>query len=123
MSDLQFENISDLLLEQIPELKPVYEAKEQFSGKRFGPHVVYGDILNPVLVQLIESRDNDDLLARMFRFLELLATKGTRDVQDVVRVTVCEYLGKNQRWLTVAREFMGPQTLDLSEQIQRQWGL
>lgn len=66
-------NVCEMLVECMPELKEAFEAELRWWGsERPGPHVVYGDILNPYLDALLQSGD-EAALRRVFDFLEVLS--------------------------------------------------
>lgn len=118
---ITYENVSDALAEYLPELREAYEAELKWWGdERPGPHVVYGDILNPYLNQLLRS-DQEAALQHVFAFLEMLALSEDRRVQEIVAVTVCEHLGNDDELLRRARRYMGPATLKHSDDVEKFW--
>ena len=117
-----YDNVSDRLIEHIPELSEAYEAAlEWWGNEKPGPHVVYGDILNPYIDRLLQSGDEPSL-RRIFHFLEKLSRSEDQRVQEIVSVTVCEQLTNNKERLQEARRFMGSATLKLSDEIEKFWG-
>ena len=122
MSELKFENIGEKLVEVVPELRQSYELElEWWGNEQPGPHIIFGDLLNPHLISLLESH-NQPILKKIFTFLEQLANHEDIKVQEVVAVTVCERLGDNPEWLSKARQYMGKTTLQFSEEIEAFWG-
>src|SRR5678815_2885112 len=92
---ITYENVSDVLVEHVPELKEQYQEELKWWGdQRPGPHVVYGDILNPYLDRLLQSGD-EAKLRQVFEFVEMLAGNPDSRVQELVAVTICEHLGSN----------------------------
>lgn len=114
----------DALLEALPELGPIYERDQKFSGRQFGAHVVYGDILvERFLIPLLACPTEDvATLRRIFDFLESVAATGDGYGSGVIKVTVCERLGNKKEELARARRYMGPETLKLSHEIEKFWG-
>ena len=122
MSELKFENIGEKLVEVVPELQQSYELElEWWGNEQPGPHIIFGDLLNPYLISLLESH-NQPILKQIFTFLEQLANHEDIKVQEVVAVTVCERLGDNLEWLSKARQYMGKTTLQFSQEIEAFWG-
>lgn len=122
MSELKFENIGEKLVEVVPELRESYELELELWGtEQPGPHIIFGDLLNPYLISLLES-PNQQILKQIFTFLEQLANHEDIQVQEVVAVTVCERLGNNPEWLSKARQYMGKTTLRFSHEIEAFWG-
>lgn len=122
MSEFVYENLAEYLLDEFPDLRPRYEAEIKWWGdEKPGPHVVYGDILNPLIVDLLATRQDEERLKRVFDFLERLAKSDDVRVQEVVSVTVCEYLLRNRELLMTARRYMGQTTLRFTDEIEAFW--
>lgn len=123
MEKLTYENLSSKLVEIVPEIREKYEEKlKWWDDETPGPHIIYGDVLTPYLISLIESKgDHDEILKRIFDFLEVLAKHEDEHVQEVVAVTVCERLIDNKRWIQKAREYMGTETLKISYEMEKAW--
>ena len=88
------------------------------------PHVIYGDLLNPLLINLLSntSIDNDNKLKDIFNFLEELAMKKDKYIVEVVQVTVLEKLGDDKNVLKRSYKYMGKRTRKLSDEVERYWG-
>jgi hypothetical protein len=125
MSDREvasYDGLIDDLSSRVPELREEIEAVRQtWAPEPPGQHIIYGDILNPYLVKLLETGADDQRLQEIFAFLEELAQNPDDHVREVVGVTVLEHLGGNKARLAKARRFMGPATLALSGEIERFW--
>jgi hypothetical protein len=118
---VRYEDVSDKLMEHVPELREAYEAELKWWGNdQPGPHVVYGDVLNPYIDRLLQSGDQA-ALRRVFAFLEILSCCEDQRVQELVAVTVCEHLGDDEERLRDARRFMGPATLKHCDDVEKFW--
>ena len=120
MPELTYEDLSERLVTTLPELQRAYDELLSWSrdGKP-GPHVVYGDVLNPYLITLLETHSDEEyeVLRRIFDFLEVLANHEDKLVRQVAAVTVLERLwGLGDRW-KVAQTFMGPETRRLAKTV------
>lgn len=110
---LTYETMNDWLIPLVPERKDVYDdLVELFENDPIGPHVAYGDVLNPYLIQLLNEGGHDDTLAPIFAFIEDLAQHSDERVVNVIWVTTVEGL---LGWLTGdalgrAIAHMGPAT-------------
>ena len=123
MIRITFENMAEKLIEVVPELRCQYESELEWWGdEQPGAHIIFGDVLNPYLICLLESGNQEAILARIFTFLEQLANHEDTRVQEVVAVTVCERLGDDPKCLENARRYMGNKTLSLSHEIEVFWG-
>jgi len=120
---MKYSELNQLLLQRLPELFAGYaELKAIGDGDEPGPHVLYGDVLVPYLTALLKSRGSDVALARIFRLLEELALSGEQDIRDVLGASVLEGLNGERDARDAARDYMGPGTKRLAEEIERAWG-
>ena len=120
---IPFDNLAEALINVVPALKPQYESELHWWGEeKPGVHIIFGDILTPYILTLLESNAQEEMLQHIFAFLEQLANQQDLHVQEVVSVSVCERLGDKQEWLAKARTYMGPATLHLSQEIEAFWG-
>ena len=124
MSDITFDNMSYKLIEAIPELQQECAEDLQYWINHMNmAHIIYGDVLNPFLITLLESGKREELLKRIFTFLEVLANHDDVRVREVVAATVCERLGGHkEELLEKARAYMGPKTLQIVAKLEEYWG-
>jgi hypothetical protein len=117
-----YDEAVEKLIEAVPELGAKYRTElDWWGGEKPGPHIVYGNVLNPYVDTLLESGREHEL-RRVFEFLERLSTNGDAHVREIVAVTVCEYLGADERRLNAARKYMGPETVRISNEVEKFWG-
>ena len=124
MKKLSYNEMSNELIKEFAVLKPEYnEMLKLYEDEIPGPHIVYGDILNPYLISLLENADQNQYeLQRIFDFLEFLANHEDLHIQEVVQMTVLEYIGGKKEVVPNAKKFMGPKTKILFDEIQKFWG-
>ena len=116
-----YESVSNALIERLPELREMYQTElGWWDDEKPGPHVVYGDILNPYIEHLLQKGD-DRTLRRVFEFIEELSSSEDARVQELVAVTVCENLGSDEQRLRAARCYMGPMTLKHCNDVEKFW--
>lgn len=105
--DITFESVSDLLVEELPELRARYrEVLAWWGDERPPQHILYEDILNPYISELIQEK-NEAGLRRTFELVERMARSSDRRVQEIVAVTICDYIVADPRLLAQSRPFMG----------------
>lgn len=107
----KYKQINAALVDALPKLRDKYEEELAAWGEEMGPHVIYGDLLNPYLAQLLDAPDDQttrESLRRVFDLLEQLLAHPDPDFSDVARTTVAEDLESNRPRLERARRFMGP---------------
>src|SRR5215203_1333542 len=91
--------LADRLLEVVPELRDAYnEELKWWAPDQPGPHIIYGDLLNPYLTSLLESGSNPDALKRIFGLLEEIIGNPNEPIRSVAAASVLEYLWSEKRW-------------------------
>ena len=117
------DDLNQTLFARFPELaRPYASLRDVWQHKEPGPHIVYGDVLTPHIIQLLESRSSDSSLQAIFEYLEELLSQRDQSIKDVVGASVLERLNDKVAWRRRARAFMGPHALQLSKQLQDAWG-
>ena len=106
---LRYGDLGAKLVEEIPQLEDAYEKMlESWAPERPGPHIIYGDLLTPHIVRLLESGDDPDAIKKAFNLLERLIADDDEYVQEVAVVTVLERLQGDQQWLRLMKRYVGP---------------
>ena len=106
---LRYDDLNVWLIEQIPELEDAYKRETEWWGQETpGPHIIYGDVLTPYIIQLLESAQDTLATKRAFRVLETMLADQDIEVQAVAVVTVLERLVGNPVWLRLMEPFAGP---------------
>lgn len=122
MKEISYQNLSEKLTEAVPEILEKYKDELQWWGEESpGAHIVFGDVLVPFVISLLESSADEAILKRIFLFLEQLAENTDPLVQEVIAFTICERLGDNPGWLSKARQYMGERTKELCDETERYW--
>lgn len=119
MNEVTYDNMSEQLIEAVPELRSRYQEELDWWREEKPPtHVMYGNLLNPFLIALLETNNQDEVLRRVFGFLEKLARHEDILVREVVAVTVLERLwGEKDLWAK-AQEIMGKETLRIAQAVE-----
>lgn len=120
---MKYGDLNRALLTQFPELAVEHAKLKRIWGEEEpGPHVVFGDVLTPYLIDLLDSQQSESSVAEAFRFLEGLLTEEDPEITAVVGGSVLERLNDKRRWREKSREFMGPLTRQLAGRIEADWG-
>lgn len=109
-AEVLYEPVYDKLIDNFPELAvPYQEMLKWWGDDKPGPHIVYGELLNPLVDRLVEG--NDDIsLSRIFEFIERLSCSNDTRVKDLVVTTICEHIVSNPKILRRAQMLMGSST-------------
>lgn len=106
---LHYDGLGIRLIEEIPELEKAYRKEIEWWGEeKPGPHVIYGDVLTPHIIRLLESGDNPEAIKRAFGLLEMLIADEDIEVQAVAVVTVLDRLVGNAEWMRLMKPYAGP---------------
>lgn len=120
MSELNYETVDQELIKSLPEIREPYEEElKSWTGEEPGQHNIFGNVLNPFLLDLLQKDSNEGLIKRAFDFIEQMATSNDEKVSNVVQVTICEQLGDDKIILEKARKYMGQKTLELSKDAEK----
>lgn len=121
--ELNYDNVVLKMLEAFPDITTLYnEEVDWYDGGPPGPHVIFGDIFNPYVIDLLEAESQVPLLQRVFAFLEEMAASEDIRVQEVLACTILERLGDDPIILKRGRRYMGSKTLRISDEVERGWG-
>jgi hypothetical protein len=118
-----YENIIDVLLGEVPELRALFNAHLRKNGGECLPHVFFGDMTRFVLGLAQDATVPNDrsfeLLKRILEFLEVAMASPDPRVQNLVSVSFVENLGPMSDSLAKVRTMLGRK---LSEELVRYWG-
>lgn len=109
----------DFIINRFPELKDqVLEEIEGFD--EFLPHVVFGNIFNPLTVKLLKQYDYklNNQLRRIFDMYDYFATYGDDDTVNLLEVTLLEYLWDEKITYERSQQMMGEKTKEIMLGIQ-----
>ena len=65
----------------------------------------------PAVAGWLETPASEPLLKRLFSFVEELASDPDQDVRDFAQEGIVNALAQREKWVEVARPYMGPRTL------------
>ena len=120
---MSFDRLSTELLNRFPGLREEYAKTAELSGGDApGQHIVFGDVLTPHVIRLLESGIANVELETLFGFLEELLQRGDERVTEVVVASVLERLNDRATWRNASRPFMGRKTAEYAERVERDWG-
>lgn len=129
MMNLTYKNIVQEMLKIIPQLQPMYEKELEDLWKKEGeipPHVAFGNILNPFLMNQLQKQqltiEDEQLLVRIFIFLENMALSNEVEIGNVVCATVMARIGDDINVLKNALKYVGNETRRLSREVETLYG-
>ncbi len=108
------------LIEIVPEYENEIVMEEQFLGE-FLPHCIFGDVLNPKVVEQLkrESYLENEFLKRIFLMYEDFAVQGDEETQNLLQVTLLERLWDEKKTYERAMEMMGSGTRKIWDNIYK----
>ena len=104
-------------VETFPEYK--YELEEHLNdyGELLG-HVFFGDIIDIHLVELLETETDISRIKKIFHFVNDMYTNGDEYMQNVIVVTILEYLGDDPIILKKAFKYLSNELKNASYNIE-----
>lgn len=119
----KYKTMVSILFSKIPEVYTLYlDEKDYYKEYMEMPHIIYGDLLTPYLINLLRDDKEKSTIKKIFDFLEELSNDEVIEIVNVVQVTVLEGLGDDKDILKTGYKYMGPQTRILSDEIEKYWG-
>ena len=119
---LRYGDLGTKLIEEIPELEGAYRELLKWWGEETpGPHIIYGDVLTPYIIRVLESGDEPAAITRAFELLETLIADEDVHVQEVAVVTVLERLQDNEEWVRLMRPHLGPLAKQAVRDLAQFW--
>jgi len=116
---MNYKNINTYLYDKFPEFREKISQIEEFwYPDEIPSHVLYGDVLNKFLFDLLKENKNTELIKRVFSFYEDLANCPDTRVQNLLQITLLEYLWDDFAVLSQAHKYMNFKTRELSNELQ-----
>jgi hypothetical protein len=111
---ITYETMTAALVEELPELKPIYDRELERWEEEMGQHVMYRYVMySAIEAELKDAHPNENLLRKIFDFLELLADHSDMRVRAVAQESVCGKICSDEVVLQKALRFMGKRTREL----------
>lgn len=118
---IEYCNLNErFLIRYFPELQDRI-VKEMDGFDEFLPHVIIGNVFNPLVVTLLKQDDyvTNELLNRILEMYENLSANGDAETQNLVQVTLLEYLWDEKITFNRALELIGEHTKELWNNIYK----
>lgn len=81
-----------MLIQWVPEIATIYEKEVEWQdGDETGSHIIFGDVLVPHIIKLVEDQENESL-KKIFDFIEHLLSMDDEYAEEVVVLSVIESL-------------------------------
>ncbi len=106
---MRYSELNAKLSGYFPALQPVIDL-EMDNGYKPVPHVLYENVLNPYVIELLRDDDNPDEIKRVFVFYERLAASTDDDVRDLLQETLLDALRNDYYIYNNALKHMLPKT-------------
>lgn len=117
----KYHELETQLIEILPEAQSEYREFIRDWGDDPMLHVLFGDLLCSRWGHLFGPPEDEIRLRRVFELVEQMATHPDDAVQNVVAVTICEYLS-GWNYLARAWKYMGEWTKPIAHRMAVAWG-
>lgn len=118
------ENLRDFF-EKMQEFLPSTREEYCENVKEYGEvleTVVIEDIFMPEILMLLVKNENSELLKHIFDYFEEILDKNDPHLVNIFSITVLEILGNDKKILDIAKQYMGPKTVRLQIEVDRELG-
>ena len=108
---------AEFIIKRFPELNE--QVEEMSVSGEFLPHVIFGNVFNQLTVSLLKQDyySKNKTLNRIFYMYEEMSSKGDDETQNLVQVTLLEYLWDERTTYDRALELIGDHTRELWNNI------
>lgn len=117
---IQYKELNvDFLIQRFPEFEEEIRAEVDWLDE-FLAHCVFGNVFNAKVVELLKRADYSEnhMLHRIFRMYEDFAVTGDEETQNLLQVTLLEYLWDEKITYDRALELMGAGTKEIWDNIR-----
>lgn len=116
---LNYNELIETLLERFPEIEDVYKQEKDWVEDL--PHLVFGTIFNPYFLRLLKS-ENTNKIVEAFKFLEDMANSSDTKVQEILVVTILEYILPERLVIEKVYNIMGSKTSKIFREMEIAYG-
>ena len=113
-NELDGKYITDIFPEEEQQINDELDGLNEFL-----PHIIFGNVLNPIVIQLLKRDDssNSKQLLQVFDMYEDFASSGDTETQNLLQVTLLEILWDEAITYERAMELMGEKTKEIWDYI------
>lgn len=116
-----YSNSVDTLLKRFPELEKQIKEEIEFNGEVL-PHIIFGNVFNPYVIELLKENNAKEKLKKIFQFMEELACGKDEKVKELLTLTILARIGDEKDVLKKAYEYMSLSTRKFSDEIEKFMG-
>lgn len=114
---MEYENLIERLLADVPQIRPQYEEEIEWLEEDL-PHVIFGMVVTPFIIRSIKEQKE---MSNLYSFLEEMALADEK-VQEVLVVSVLESLITERDIIEIAKSHMGEVTKEMCETTEKAYG-
>jgi len=123
LNNITIENINGALLLEFPEFEErirttfgsYFDLEKGTPEETPGSYLVFEDVVKKLVVELLETGENEILLTRLFGFFESMAHSTDLNIsRDLLGIAILEPLVYKKSSIQAAWRFMGPKMKELA---------
>lgn len=115
------EQLAEEFIMLFPQHKMDYESHWADYGELL-EHVFFAEVIDEPLSSLLKANVDKPLIRKYIEFVEHMYSDGDGSVQNVVAVTILEYLGDDETVLRNAFSYFSEELMQLSKAVEASWG-
>ncbi|WP_339284242.1 resolvase [Paenibacillus sp. FSL R5-0486] len=109
------------MLEFLPSTEAAYRKSIATYGEVLET-IIIEDIFMHEIIKLLREERNIELLGSIFKYFEEISNDEDAHLINIFSITVLEILGNDRSILRTARNYMGPKTIELQIEADRDLG-
>lgn len=116
---------SEEFFRRMLEFLPSTEVSHRKSIATYGEvleTIIIEDIFMHEIIKLLREERNIELLGSIFKYFEEISNDEDAHLINIFSITVLEILGNDRSILRTARNYMGPKTIELQIEADRDLG-
>ena len=119
---MNYDNILKMLFKKIPKIEKIYNERkeENLVDENTGKHIVFGLIIVPYIIEEVNKSEDQDLVIKMFEFLEEMSFCEDVKVKEVLDFTVLEqFIDEGKQQLDILKKYMHENVLSSCLEIEK----
>lgn len=109
------------MLQLLPSTNCKYKESIKYYGEVLEITIIE-EIFMPAIIKLLHEHKNIKQLENIFNYFEDVSTCDDEHLLNIISVGALEVLGNDRAILKIARDFMGPKTIQLQIEADRSLG-
>lgn len=120
---MKYEGIINFFVEELPEIRPIYNKVKELLEDTLSPYVFCGTVLTPYIISKLNNNE-EEKLKHIFSLLERLAINNDEMIGGILSLGILESLANEREIIGIAKKYMLTNTKNIYDiiEIKGGWG-